>query len=162
VGHQQYDDLIRGSHTLNFGFNYRRWWLQRDLATGFLGSPYNFNIGFTGNRVADYLLGYYTNVGLFQPAAFSVPGQAGNPREFNFKYLAPYVQDDWKVNARLTLNLGLRFDYRNVPYETRNRMAWRNVDFGPGGLLVADETLVSGGITDGAVLSVCRPPQPRE
>ena len=141
---------IRGSHTLNFGFNYRRWWLQRDLATGFLGSPYNFNIGFTGNRVADYLLGYYTNVGLFQPAAFSVPGQAGNPREFNFKYLAPYVQDDWKVNSSLTLNLGVRFDYRNVPYETRNRMAWRNVDFGPGGLLVADETLVSGGITDGA------------
>jgi Carboxypeptidase regulatory-like domain/TonB dependent receptor-like, beta-barrel len=141
---------IRGEHTFNFGLNYRRWWLQRDLATGFLGSPYSFNIGFTGSPVADFLLGYYTNVGLFQPAAFSVPGQAGNPREFNFKYFAPYVQDDWKVSSRLTLNLGLRWDYRNVPYETRNRMAWRNLDYAPGGLWVADETLVSGGITDGA------------
>ncbi len=108
------------------------------------------DLGFTGNPVADFLLGYYSNVGLFQPAAFSVPGQAGNPREFNFKYFAPYVQDDWKVNSRLTLNLGLRWDYRNVPYETSNRMGWRNLDYAPGGLLVADETLVSGGITDGA------------
>ena len=140
---------VTGSHTLNFGFNYRRWWLQRDLATGFLGN-YSFNVGFSGDRVADMLLGYYSGVGIFQPAAFSVPGAAGNPREFNFKYFAPYFQDDWRVNSRLTVNLGLRWDYRNVPYETRNRMAWRNLDYGPGGLLVADQSLVDGGIVDGA------------
>ena len=29
-------------------------------------------------------------------------------------------------------------------------MAWRNLDYAPGGLLVADESLVDGGITDGA------------
>ena len=140
---------VRGSHTLNFGVNYRRWWLQRDLATGFLGN-YAFNVGFTGNRVADMLLGYYSGVGIFQPAAFSVPGAAGNPREFNFVYFAPYFQDDWRVNSRLTVNLGLRWDYRNVPYETRNRMGWRNLDYAPGGLLVADESLATGGIVDGA------------
>ena len=140
---------VRGSHTLNFGANYRRWWLQRDLATGFLGN-YAFNVGFTGNRVADMLLGYYSGVGIFQPAAFSVPGAAGNPREFNFVYFAPYFQDDWRVNSQLTVNLGLRWDYRNVPYETRNRMAWRNLDYAPGGLLVADESLRDGGIVDGA------------
>lgn len=140
---------VRNAHTLTFGVNSRRWSLQRDLATGFLGN-YTFAVGFTGSPVADYLLGYYSGVGIFQPAAFSVPGKAGNPREFNFRYLAPYVQDDWKVSSRLTLNLGLRYDYRNVPYETRNRMAWRNLDYGPGGLYVADETLKSGGIADGA------------
>jgi hypothetical protein len=139
---------VNGSHTLNFGFNYRRWWLQRDLATGFLGN-YSFNVGFTGNRVADMLLGYYSAVGIFQPAAFSVPGAPGNPREFNFKYFAPYFQDDWRVNSKLTVNLGMRWDYRNVPYETRNRMAWRNLDYAPGGLLVADESLVDAGIADG-------------
>ena len=140
---------VRGTHTLNFGFNYRRWWLQRDLATGFLGN-YMYNVGFTGNRVADMLLGYYSGVGIFQPAAYSVPGAAGNPREFNFMYFAPYFQDDWRVSSRLTVNLGLRWDYRNVPYETRNRMAWRNLDYAPGGLLVADESLLDGGIVDGA------------
>ena len=87
---------------------------------------------------------------MFQPAAFSVPGAAGNPREFNFLYFAPYFQDDWRVSSKLTVNLGLRWDYRNVPYETNDRMAWRNLDFGPGGLLVADESLVDGGIVDGA------------
>ena len=140
---------VKGSHTFNFGFNYRRWWLQRDLATGFLGN-YAYNVGFTGNVVADMLLGYYSGVGVFQPAAYSVPGAAGNPREFNFQYFAPYFQDDWRVNSKLTVNLGLRWDYRNVPYETNNRMAWRNVDFAPGGLLVADQSLVDGGIVDGA------------
>ena len=129
---------VAGRHNLNFGLNYRSWQLQRDLATGFLGG-YGFDIGFTGNPVADMLLGYYTGAALFQPAAFSVPGQPGNPREFNFRYIAPYVQDDWRVNSKLTLNLGLRWDYRSVPYETRNRMAWRNLDYAPGGLLVADE-----------------------
>ena len=140
---------VKNRHTLNFGFNYRRWWLQRDLATGFLGN-YAYNVGFSGNLVADMLLGYYSAVGIFQPAAYSVPGAAGNPREFNFTYFAPYFQDDWRVNSRLTVNLGVRWDYRNVPYESRNRMAWRNLDYAPGGLLVADETLVDGGIVDGA------------
>ena len=139
---------VKGSHTLNFGFNYRSWQLQRDLATGFLGN-YAFNVAFTGNVVADMLLGYYSGVGVFQPALI-VPGTVGNPREFNFTYLAPYFQDDWRVNSRLTINLGLRWDYRNVPYETRNRMAWRNLNYAPGGLLVADESLVPGGIVDGA------------
>ena len=95
------------------------------------------------------LLGSYTSVAVFQPAAFSVPGVPGNPREFNFKYFAPYVQDDWNVNSTLTVNLGLRWDYRSVPYETRNRMAWRNLDYAPGGMLVADASLVDGGIADG-------------
>ena len=140
---------VNGRHTFNFGFNYRRWWLQRDLATGFLGN-YAYNVGFTGNVVADMLLGYYSGVGVFQPAAYSVPGAAGNPREFNFQYFAPYFQDDWRVSSKLTLNLGLRWDYRNVPYETNNRMAWRNIDYAPGGLLVADPSLVDGGIVDGA------------
>lgn len=136
---------IRGRHTLNFGANYRRWSLQRDLANDFLGQ-FTFSGFFTGNAVADMLLGYYSGASVFQPAGFSVAGRSGNPREFNFRYFAPYVQDDWRVNPKLTLNLGLRWDYRTIPFETNDRMGWRDVDNPRGGLLVADRTLVDRGI----------------
>jgi hypothetical protein len=141
---------IKGSHTFNVGANYRRWWLQRDLATDLTGN-FSFGSGFsvTGSKVADFLLGYYTGASAFQPAGFSVAGQVGNPREMNFTYIAPYIQDDWKVSRKVTLNLGLRYDYRSVPYETNNRFGWRNLNYAPGGLLVADHTLVDKGIVDG-------------
>ena len=141
---------VKGNHTLNFGANYRRWSLQRDTAADLLGDFGNFNILFTGNTVADFLLGYYGGATAFQPGPSSGSGSVGNPYEFNWTYFAPYIQDDWKVNSKLTLNLGLRYDYRNVPYETNDHMAWRNLDYAPGGLLVADQSLVSAGIVDGA------------
>jgi hypothetical protein len=137
--------MIRGRHTLNFGANYRRWSLQRDLANDFLGQ-FTFSGFFTGNAVADMLLGYYSGASVFQPAGFSVAGRSGNPREFNFSYFAPYLQDDWKVNGRLTLNAGLRWDYRTIPNETNDRMGWRDLSNPRGGLLVADQTLVDRGI----------------
>ncbi|MBL8205585.1 MAG: TonB-dependent receptor [Blastocatellia bacterium] len=141
---------IRGRHTLNIGANFRKWNLQRDLANDFLGQ-FTFSGFFTGNRtrdnaIADFLLGYFSGASVFQPAGFGVAGKTGNPRQFNFLYFAPYIQDDWKVNARLTLNLGLRYDFRNVPYESNDRMGWRDLSNPRGGLLVADKTLVDKGI----------------
>jgi hypothetical protein len=37
--------------------------------------------------------------------------------------LAGYIQDDYKVNQRLTLNLGLRYEYASVPWEVGDRFA---------------------------------------
>jgi hypothetical protein len=154
---------IRGNHTLNFGANFRKWSLQRDLANDFLGQ-FTFSGFFTDprlpdptdptktlpgtrdNAIADFLLGYFSASSVFQPAGFSVEGKVGNPRQFNFWYLAPYIQDDWKVNQRLTLNLGLRYDFRTIPFESNDRMGWRDLSNPRGGLLVADKTLVDKGI----------------
>jgi hypothetical protein len=154
---------IRGNHTLNFGANFRKWSLQRDLANDFLGE-FTFSGFFTDprlpdpkdptktlpgtrdNAIADFLLGYFSASSVFQPAGFGLEGKVGNPRQFNFWYLAPYIQDDWKVNQRLTLNLGLRYDFRTVPTESNDRIGWRDLSNPRGGLLVADEDLVETGI----------------
>ena len=141
---------IRGNHTLNFGANLRKWSLQRDLANDFLGQ-FTYSGFFTGNRtrdhaIADFLLGYFSGASVFQPAGFGVEGKVGNPRQFNFWYLAPYIQDGWKVNQRLILNLGLRYDFRTIPFESNDRMGWRDLSNPRGGLLVADENLVKTGI----------------
>lgn len=149
--------LIRGSHTFKFGANIRNWSLRRDLANDFLGQ-FTFSGFFAGadahangtenwdHAVADMLLGYFSGSSVFQPAGFSVGDLAGNPREFNFFYFAPYFQDDWKVTSKLTLNIGVRYDFRTFPHETNNRMGWRDLSNPLGGLVVADQTLVDGGI----------------
>jgi hypothetical protein len=153
--------LLRGSHTLNIGINYRQWQLNRDLAADFLGD-FTFSGSLTAPRdpqdptktlpptndniIADFLLGYYSGASVFQPSAFSNPDAAGNQRQYNFKYIAPYIQDDWKVNPRLTLNLGVRWDFRTAPYETNDHFGWLDVSNPRGGMMVADKTLVDKGI----------------
>ena len=141
---------IRGDHTFKFGANFRQWSLQRDLANDFLGQ-FTFRGFFTGDAnwdhaVADMLLGYYSNSSVFQPGGFAVGDLAGNPRDFNFWYFAPYFQDDWKVTPRLTLNMGVRYDFRTIPNETNDRMGWRDLANAQGGMLVADQNLVESGI----------------
>ena len=96
--------------------------------------------------MADFLLGYYGQASTFQPGPFSTAGVAGNLNQYHFKYFAPYVQDEWKVTNRLTLDLGLRWDYRNVPYETNNKLFWINPANTLGGLCFADKALLTNGI----------------
>ena len=161
--------VIRGKHTIGVGFDYRKWVQKRNLSNDFLGN-WNFNndlilrngsaTGFdagagalpangcttvtcgTGNAVADFLLGYYNTSSTFQPGPFADPKlPPGNLNQNNFLFFAPYVQDDWKVSNRLTLNLGLRWDFRTVPYETNNQMFWFDTANPGGGLCFAKKEL---------------------
>jgi Carboxypeptidase regulatory-like domain len=55
-------------------------------------------------------------------------------KTFNYE-TGYFVQDDWKVNHRLTLNLGVRYDLYTYPYEQNNNQA--NYDIPSGNLLFA-------------------------
>ncbi len=147
---------VRGKHTLTAGFDFRQWVQKRDLSDDYLGS-FGYNnttvsnnqggctnpgqLCGTGNAVADFLLGYYNNASTFQPGPFTPAGEIGNLNQYHFKYFAPFVQDNWKVNQRLSLNLGLRWDYRTVPFEASNKMFWFDTSNPGGGLCYADQAL---------------------
>ena len=150
--------VVKGRHTISTGFDYRRWLQKRDLSADFLG---NFNYSNdliisngtngsngcatrfcgTGNSIADFLLGYYSSASTFLPGPFSPTNVAGNLNQYRFMYFAPFVQDDWKVTGRLTVNLGLRWDYRAVPTEQSNKMFWVDVANPRGGLCYANKGL---------------------
>src|SRR5207302_4434775 len=146
--------LIRGKHTLMMGGDYRFWIQKRNLNADYLGDfTYRSDLinqngssnGFikdsngnpvppngcptpacgTANAIADFLLGYYQSVGIFLPGPFSQAGQTGNLNQYHFTYYAPFVQDDWKVSSRLTLNLGLRWDFTLAPDEKYGRLDYR-------------------------------------
>jgi hypothetical protein len=102
--------LTRGRHALKAGFN---WSFNRFDNTDFFGS--NGTATFSGlytvgnsnvtatreNAIADFLLGSAAGTSLNQPS----------PTHVSNSPWAVYLQDDWKVNNRLTLGLGLRYEY---------------------------------------------------
>jgi Carboxypeptidase regulatory-like domain len=154
---------VHGRHTLGFGVDYRHWHLIRNLDDdfygdwGFSGSTVTGSLGCTnatglcgtGNAVADMLLGYYNNVGGFVPGPLSPTNTAGNPQDHVFGYFAPYALDDWKVNQKLTLSIGLRWDYRAAAYEASNHFFWLDTTNADGGLCYADPKLTSDGVAPG-------------
>jgi len=117
---------LTGRHQVKFGAD-----IMAPMKNEYLDIPstrgnVGFNGQFTGNAIADFLLGYARQAELSNVHIV-------NQRRWSMSY---FVQDDWRVNSRLTLNLGLRYDFMTPSYEADNRMA--NFDpAGAGGLVYA-------------------------
>ncbi len=162
---------VHGRHTIGLGIDYRRWRLIRNLDDDFYGD-YTFSgkiaanntvncpnpvsainggqpLCSTGNAVADLLTGYYSGVGGFVPGPLSPTTEAGNPQTHVFSYWGPYIQDDWKVTQKLSMNFGLRWDFRAAAYEAQNHFFWLDTTNPQGGLCYADPKLTTDGVAPG-------------
>jgi hypothetical protein len=108
------DDIswTKGAHQFKFGASWAIYKKVQDLFGNTQGA-FNFGGGYTGLDFADFLLGEASG---YNELAVQDKGLWNNVST------ALYAQDNWRVNKRLTLNLGLRWDGVPHTYEANNRM----------------------------------------
>jgi len=110
---------LRGNHSFKFGADIiapmKNQYYDVPAGRGAL----RFRNSFTGSAMGDYLLGYVAD---FQLSNVWVVEQRHWASMF-------YVQDDWKVNSKLTVNLGLRYDFITPALEANNAQT----NFNPAG-----------------------------
>ena len=141
---------VRARHDLKFGADYRR--DQINVVNGIASNGFFVFIPAPlSNAFANFLIGQPY---LFLQGGGDLPGGGGDlsrglrGNDFNF-----YAQDTYKVNSRLTLNLGLRYDLPSPYTEIRNRqnlfvpgMQSRVLPTAPAGLLYPGDPGVPGGL----------------
>ncbi|MGA7343148.1 MAG: TonB-dependent receptor [Terracidiphilus sp.] len=120
----QYDDVVswqKGRHSLRFGGEFRAAQFNLGILTGSAGQ-FTFSPGPTSTPTD-------TNSGFgfasfYRGAASSAYIDIPQINGWRAKYVAFFGEDDWKVDNKLTLNLGLRYDMPIPVTEARNRMSY--------------------------------------
>jgi len=114
---------VKGKHTIKFGADQRR--LQHSANYNFGLGSLSFSPGFTqgpdpnapradrGHSIAGLLLG--TGTGQMQ---------VGPALLITNHYTGLFVQDDFKVTPRLTLNIGLRYDIETGRRDRNDQLSW--------------------------------------
>lgn len=124
-------NMVVGRHVLKMGGEVRRY-NDNSLNPGLAAGSYTFGKNWTqaisnradavsGNELATFLLGYPTSA--FVDRNIDPAGR--------HYFYAAFFQDDWKVTPRLTVNLGLRWDYESPDVERYNRVM-RTLDYNAG------------------------------
>jgi carboxypeptidase family protein/TonB-dependent receptor-like protein len=92
---------VKGRHNVRFGIQaqYRRFEHLTEVPPR---GGFTFNGQFTGNPVADFLLGYCS----------TCTGAFGSSRStYTSPTIAPFFDDNWQMSSRLTLQMGIRWEY---------------------------------------------------
>ena len=132
--------LTRGRHNFRMGGEVKR--DELDVNVPFVADGFLFFLSFP-----DFLLGQSgTQNGSGQSNIFSSTGAAGSfAKDERYTDLAGFVQDDIRVNPRLTLNAGLRYEFFGAPSEINGRLP----NFDP---TTADRQVPPGGSYSGFIL----------
>jgi Carboxypeptidase regulatory-like domain len=118
---------IKGRHNFTFGF---QWQTLQDNETFALNAAFSFSNNETAQFVNGAIspttgLGYASYLlGMVDSSSNTVDSVAETGGRY--KTYAFYAQDDFKVNSRLTLNLGLRWNIWSPFTEVANRMSFFN------------------------------------
>ena len=100
-------DIVRGRHTISVGFDIRRVnWHMTD--SYIIQGAFTYTGQYSGNPVADYLL---------DAVQSATGGQAALPTYRNAWWPSLYVNDDFHVTSKLTLNYGVSWVYTPPPGE---------------------------------------------
>lgn len=121
---------LRGRHTFKFGGALTRVTWSDFSAPSCLFGCVTFSNRFTGFTYADFLLGYPTT------AARAFPPLRVERKRSQYDF---YVNDDFKVSRKLTLNLGLRYEHH--PYWTEENGLSSLFDVDSGKVVVPDGSL---------------------
>jgi outer membrane receptor protein involved in Fe transport len=109
--------IDRGRHHLKAGGEFHQY--QSDGYNHlFSRGQMTFSGAFTGQPFADFLLGFPT---------VTLLAANDNRQALRTWSGAGFVQDDWRITQRLTVNAGVRYEYFEPPYDTDNRMAILNL-----------------------------------
>jgi Carboxypeptidase regulatory-like domain/TonB dependent receptor len=118
--------LSRQSHLIKFGGEFLHVQTKINDLNATIGRM-NFENRFTNRAVGDLLLGLPSQLAL---TSYTVMDQ-GQDMQFFF------VQDDYRIAQRLTLNLGLRYEFATPPRERENQLA--NFDPATGQMIFAGD-----------------------
>jgi hypothetical protein len=118
--------LHQGKHFLKFGFEFLHARTEINDLSATIGAM-GFVNRFTGRSLGDFLLGLPSQLAL---TSLTLVDQSQ-------RMYFSFVQDDFKVSPRLTLNVGLRYEYATPPTEKNNRLA--NFDPATGTMIVAKD-----------------------
>lgn len=107
---------VNGNHTMKFGglYNFSEIYQNgRSLYAGNVSFSTGSNTNTTGNALADALLG---NFRTYSEAQYDPAGH------FRFQQYEAFVNDDWRINRRLSIQLGLRYLYGTPFYAAENNI----------------------------------------
>ena len=112
----QFDDdlaVSRGTHSITTGFAFERIYASAQGKNQNGTATFNPSGNETG--LQDFLTNNLSN-------ALVLPNGTTNPVEAQDSLFGGYVQDDWRMRKKLTLNLGLRYEMLTIPTDRRNRL----------------------------------------